>query len=728
MLRALARLGLLLLAPMACRATSTPLPANDDPSPPLTAVVRPPPPVTAPPDAFTELTLTLPAWLNARLEDAHAAGLALGVSHRGRRFVFASGWADVGEERALKETDSFRWASIGKVLTAVAILQLEAAGRLSLDDEVQVHVPSFPRKRWPLTIRALLSHLSGLPNYVDCRRECHITEQLDTEASLDIFAAFELRAKPGTEFIYTSYGFNLLAAIVESASGLSFEAYLQRNVFDPANMDGALVERAHPAPESNWVEGYRPQGARLVPSESINISSRFGGGGLRGSVVDLLDFGESLQGHRLLDAERTSEMQRDRTTVSGEPIRYGYGTAAYPRFGTWVSGHAGGQPETSSLLLMYPSDDLIIALLRNVEDDRALLFEIAGHIADQLLNQGRPRRGIQGGGVPSHAVATAMLGTYSHGVARTRMWPTSTSTPADAWSTLESVLADALLDGAATDLMERVERGSWGADGGPFAAAGRAMLEAIHRNEPELELSALARAGPVSFYRLYLEACASGHCPADRRFSPAVEESLQTYVDTYATPTGLARAIGPNTSTVALVSDLAVLQTQPLRLDVSSELADEAIRSARAGHPARTRVILDMMTTTFPMAIRTHLATAEAECLLDAAGSESRDPATEALVLAAAHHDAEDRMKTWRLKFDGIRLEREGRPDAAVCWLAAAAEAKRTDRTLWLAYARRADRLDQPRRALVAYRRARALGLLGRSDRQRVKELKQALR
>ena len=140
----------------------------------------------------------------------------------------------------------YRLGSIAKTVTATAVLQLAEKGKLDLDAPVQRYVPSFPVKPWPLTCRQLLAHLGGVRWYEGGEMESTQHYRSVTDA-LAMFKDDPLAFEPGTAFLYTSYGYNLLGAAVEGASGASYVEYVRRNVFAPAGMERAL------SPPVRWI-------------------------------------------------------------------------------------------------------------------------------------------------------------------------------------------------------------------------------------------------------------------------------------------------------------------------------------------------------------------------------------------------------------------------------------------------------------------------------------------
>ena len=130
------------------------------------------------------------------------------------RFAAGYGQADVENGVPAKGVTAYRLASASKPITAVAVLKLVEEGKLDLDAPIQRYVPAFPEKQWPVTVRHLLSHQSGIRNWTD--DEFHNTRHFAGIAeSLAVFKDDPLLFEPGSRTQYTSLGYNLMGAVVE---------------------------------------------------------------------------------------------------------------------------------------------------------------------------------------------------------------------------------------------------------------------------------------------------------------------------------------------------------------------------------------------------------------------------------------------------------------------------------------------------------------------------------
>lgn len=301
-------------------------------------------------------------------------GLTIGFVKDDFVWVRGFGFSDVENHTPATADSAYRYASVQKSMTAVAVLQLVEAGKIDLDAEIQTYVPYFPRKELPVTVRQLLGHLGGIPHYVDRAKEQHIKEHKTTRETIAIFENFPLVAQPGTKWVYSSYGYNLLGAAIEGASKQSYADYMRDHVWKPSGMTSTEMDDPR-AIIPNRVRGYQRIDGELRNSEFIDVSSRFAAGGTRGTVPDLLRFLSALNRGELLGTPAMSVMYTQMRTASGghtgfegtEGYAMGWNVVKQPLGLVYMND--GGQQETRTFLLNVPSKHFAVAFAMNLESD-----------------------------------------------------------------------------------------------------------------------------------------------------------------------------------------------------------------------------------------------------------------------------------------------------------------------------------------------------------------------
>ncbi len=335
------------------------------------------------PDEYQKEIKHFEQFVTAQMERDQIPGLSIAFYLGDIEWAQGFGYSDLENKVPATALSSYRLASNTKSMTAVAILQLAEKGKLKLDDHIHQYVPYFPRKKWPITIRQVLGHLGGISHYINYDIEGHIKVHKDTRQSLGIFDNFALVSKPGTEYHYSSYGYNLLGAVVEAAAKQPFGQYMQENIWKPLNMQETYMDE----PQKiilNRVKGYRLEFGKLHNSEFVDISSRFAAGGTRSTVLDLLKYARGLEKCTVLQQKSIDLMETSMAIFDGRYTDYGMGWRISPVNGHFMVFHTGGQPETRTLLVRFPTLNLTIALAYNLEGGNLYAY---AHRLYQLLKK-----------------------------------------------------------------------------------------------------------------------------------------------------------------------------------------------------------------------------------------------------------------------------------------------------------------------------------------------------
>jgi CubicO group peptidase (beta-lactamase class C family) len=334
-------------------------------------------------DKYRDKLRAFEDFVRQQMEKNKVPGLTVGFIKDDYIWVKGFGFADLENKIPAKAESAYRFASVQKSMTAAAILQLAEQGKINLDAEVQTYVPYFPKKKYPITVRQLLYHLGGIPHYVNRDLEQHIKEHKTTREAIAIFENFDLIAEPGTKFSYSSYGYNLLGAVIEGASKQSYADYMREHIWQPLGMnDTRMDDPLDIIP--NRVRGYQIVNGELKNSEFIDVSSRFAAGGTRGTITDLLKFMKGLNDGKVLSPKSVNLMYAPMRTrdgnLSGFPKTAGYamGWNLAPQSDGLVVINDGGQQETRTFILNFPAKKFALAVAQNLEsdDDGAIIFRL----------------------------------------------------------------------------------------------------------------------------------------------------------------------------------------------------------------------------------------------------------------------------------------------------------------------------------------------------------------
>ena len=304
------------------------------------------------------------AKIQAWQKQTKAPAVSVAFQHHDFYYENAWGLADIENQVEAKPASSYQIASTTKPMTAMAILKLWEMGKIDLDAEVQTYYPSFPKKEYPITIRQILAHTAGISHYrSDSKEEKHIKEPYSTEMAIDIFKDWELIFEPNTDWRYSSYGYNLLGAVIEEVSGKSYEDFLKEHIWGPANMENTMMDDPI-AIVPNRVRGYFKNGDKIENGEYLDISSRFGAGGVRSTVQDVVKMGIALKNGKILKPE-TVELMLEPLGDQGWN-EYALGISVRPFLGQHIIMHSGGMPQTSFLFIAAPADNLSLSIGSNL--------------------------------------------------------------------------------------------------------------------------------------------------------------------------------------------------------------------------------------------------------------------------------------------------------------------------------------------------------------------------
>ena len=239
-------------------------------------------------------------------------------------------------------------------------------GRLDFDAPIQRYVPSFPEKRWPITVRQVAGHLSGIRHYrgdevLSARRYATVLE------GLKIFRDDSLLFQPGERYSYSSYGWNLLSAVVEGASGENFLAYMQENVFDPLGLIHTVADHTDSIIPQRTSFYERAEDGRVLNAPFVDNSYKWAGGGFISTPEDMVRFGLAHLGNDFLKRETVETLWASQRTNDGSETGYGIGWRTGMTGGmTRYVQHSGGSVGGTTFLLVLPERRAAIAMVGNM--------------------------------------------------------------------------------------------------------------------------------------------------------------------------------------------------------------------------------------------------------------------------------------------------------------------------------------------------------------------------
>lgn len=335
---------------------------------------------------------------SARLDAVFAAqagtdrpGCAVSVVDRGRVVVARGyGMSDLGAGLAIGPRSVFHVASVSKQFTAMSLVLLERAGRLSLEDDIRKFVPELPSYGRPITIRHLLNHTSGLRDQWNLLITAgwRLGDDLVSEQDvMDILPRQHgLNFAPGTDWLYSNSGFTLGAVIVKRVTGQSLREFADSALFRPLGMRDTHFHDDNHMIVPGRTRGYtRQEGAWM---ETVPNYSTVGATSLFTTVEDLARWHGQLAEGRVGGREAITALARRGVLTTGDTLAYALGIVVGTYRGALTLAHSGGDPGYSSYLLNFPQTGSGVAVLCNTSGgaNPTRLAEQAAdiYLADQL--------------------------------------------------------------------------------------------------------------------------------------------------------------------------------------------------------------------------------------------------------------------------------------------------------------------------------------------------------
>ncbi len=298
------------------------------------------------------------------------------------------GWADYPHMDSLHVNSKFQLASITKTITGTAIMQLWERGKIKLDQDVRDFFPNFPYQG--ITIRLLLTHRSGMMNYVyfvdDIYRAQHLNQKkgLTNTETMNMIAQYKPHPfnKPNKTFLYNNSNFMVLGSIIEKVSGMSYADYVKQNIFIPAGMKNtAVYSKAVYEKIPTNVLGHDRNSWKYSVAPNF-LDGPVGAYGVYSTVGDLFVFDRALRAGKLLKPATQDSAYTDRNPMLHGHFNYGYGWRLFEAPGEKVVYHTGWWHGFRHIFLRDMKNDVTIVLLGNMVNGSLLhlddLFKMTG--------------------------------------------------------------------------------------------------------------------------------------------------------------------------------------------------------------------------------------------------------------------------------------------------------------------------------------------------------------
>jgi CubicO group peptidase (beta-lactamase class C family) len=325
------------------------------------------------PEAFAgsgqPLPVAMNAYMQARIKANDFSGTVL-VARKGK-ILLSRAYGEANREWRVPNspTTRFRIGSITKQFTATLIMQLQERHKLQVMDLICQYFDPCPEAWKAITIRHLLSHTAGIPNYTD---EAGFGQKEPLHWNVDqLIAMFRdkpLEFPPGSDWKYSNSGYVLLGAIIEKVTGKSYEAALEELILVPLHMSDSGIDHREVILDRR-AAGYSIKGGIVVNATFVDLSWGYSAGAMYSTTLDLYKWDRALRGDSILPQAALKEMW---TPVRN---RYGYGWAII-QSGEGAKkrlevSHDGGLAGVSASITRFPEDDAVVIVLANIDGGQA---------------------------------------------------------------------------------------------------------------------------------------------------------------------------------------------------------------------------------------------------------------------------------------------------------------------------------------------------------------------
>ncbi len=320
--------------------------------------------------------------INDEIAKQELIGVAIGVVNNGQiAYTKGHGYADRARKKAVTLDSKFRWASMSKSLTSIAALKLWENGKLDLEKDINNYVSNFPKKG--VNMKYLLQNQGGIGHYSEMDKDYPNWDRLrisypsdqaySAYLSVNIFKDAPLQYTPGRQYMYSTFGFNLAGAAIETAGKNAYKkgyvALVDEYIARPLGMTTLAPDYKFGSSAAEVQGYYKNNSGEIIQRNDDDISWKLPGGGFHSTIGDLTKFVHGLINKKILKSA-TYDMawaKQNQQDENGSVTNYGYG------FGVNGSGanlrvwHSGSQTKVKTLYFCYPNQGVGVAIMCNSE-------------------------------------------------------------------------------------------------------------------------------------------------------------------------------------------------------------------------------------------------------------------------------------------------------------------------------------------------------------------------
>ncbi len=306
-----------------------------------------------------------------RYNRGNTPGLAAMVIQKGEvLFKKGYGLSNLETQKKIDPDTNFRMASVSKQFTGMAIAILEEQGKINCNEPIVQYFPDFPEYGHQITIKHLIHHLSGLPDYFMAL--CSTDKSAKRLNNQDVFDFLKKKNKleftPGSRFVYSNTGYNLLGSLIEKVSDSSYPEFIESHIFRPAQMNHSVVI-SYPEPDiKNRALGYSEW--PFFDWYDYNSGNfLYGEDGVYTSLNDIANWIDSIEQNLLVSPKMQKNIFLGAKTKQGDPVDYGYGWFFEDYHNYKMIAHSGHWVGFNNVVAYFPKKQLWIVAFSNTPDN-----------------------------------------------------------------------------------------------------------------------------------------------------------------------------------------------------------------------------------------------------------------------------------------------------------------------------------------------------------------------
>jgi CubicO group peptidase (beta-lactamase class C family) len=329
-------------------------------------------------------------YVSGELKEQRIPGIALAVVKDGH-VLKAQGYglANVELDVPVIPETVFQTDSVGKQFTATAVMMLVEQGKIGLDDPISKYFPSWPSSWKDITVRRLLTHTSGIPDYTE--KIINLRQDYTENQLLRKFETLPLNFAPGQKWSYSNTGYVILGILIRKVTGQFYGDFLNDHIFQPLGMNTTrIISEADIVP--NRAAGYRLVKGQLKNQEWVSPPlNTTADGALYTTALDMAKWDAALYTEKLLKESSLQQMWTPVTLNDGSIHHYGFGWDVSERNGHRLFEHGGAWQGFTTHIARYVDDRLSVIVLTNLDSEHSNPGKIAHHIAGMYVPEVRPQ-------------------------------------------------------------------------------------------------------------------------------------------------------------------------------------------------------------------------------------------------------------------------------------------------------------------------------------------------